>query len=282
MAPQVKIELIGPEEAQDYLDRNSRNRALSANRVGGYAAAMLRGEWLLNGETLKFNGDGTLLDGQHRLAAVVKSGTNQRFMVVRGLSTEVQDTVDAGRARTFSDILKIRGEAYNTALAAAVRIAHAYEHTGIPVHTSAAVVSNQQLIACLGRHPGIRESLSTGGHHNAILLLSRSMVTGLHYLFASADRDDADAFFSLLDTGEALEKSDPIFSLRDRMIREMRDHKRMKSIVLTAFTVRAFNAWRNGERMTKYQWKPGGARPDRFPPIEGCTIPILAAQDEAA
>jgi hypothetical protein len=160
--------------------------------------------------------------------------------------------------------LKIRGEVNCSTLSAATRIVYAYERTGVPVAGLLPYQpSIQQLSQSLERHPRLRDSADAGGHHGPILALSRSMVVGLHYLFASADTDDADTFFTRLTDGEGLAAGDPIYTLRDRMIRELRDHKQLTPTVLTAFTIRAFGAWRNGERLTKFQWKPGGAHPDR-------------------
>jgi hypothetical protein len=76
--PVVAIETITPKQAQVILAHNDRNRSLASSRVTVYSGAMLAGEWRMNGETIKFNGDGTLLDGQHRLAAVVRSGQPQQ------------------------------------------------------------------------------------------------------------------------------------------------------------------------------------------------------------
>lgn len=276
VGPTASIETITPEMAQAILTQNDHNRSTSKNRVYVFAEAMSQGEWVLNGETIKLNGDGTLLDGQHRLLAVVKSGTEQRFLVVRGLPMAAQETVDTGRARKFADVLRIRGEANSATVSAAVRIVYSYERIGVPVP---ALVSHQpsvqQLLRTLERHPSIRQSYYAGGHQRAVLLLTRSTVAGLHYLFASAETDDADVFFTRLSDGEGLAAGDPIYTLRDRMIREMRDHKSMNPIVLTAFTVRAFNAWRAGERLTKLQWNAGGAHADRFPAIADCTVEIL-------
>lgn len=36
-----------------------------------------------------------------------------------------------------------------------------------------------------------------------------------------------------------------------------------------AWCILAWNAWRNGDRLRKVQWRPGGARPDPFPMIDG-------------
>lgn len=69
---QIKTEIVNltPDIASRMLNTNQRNRPLKNNVVKQYAAAMLRGEWKLNGETIIISRDGNLLDGQHRISAL--------------------------------------------------------------------------------------------------------------------------------------------------------------------------------------------------------------------
>ena len=86
-----------------------------------YAADMGDGHWQFNGEAVKFAGDGSLLDGQHRLAAIIEADVVLPLLVVRGLASSAQETVDGGAKRKFSDVLKLRGEPNADHLAAVAR-----------------------------------------------------------------------------------------------------------------------------------------------------------------
>ena len=71
---EARIELITPKIAEQYLAKNSNNYSrLYKATVDQYAYEMLNGEWIFNGEAIKFNKSGKLVDGQHRLSAIVKS-----------------------------------------------------------------------------------------------------------------------------------------------------------------------------------------------------------------
>jgi len=105
----TSIETITPEIAKGILANNNLNRNINATIVGHYADAISRGQWELNGESIKIAHDGRLLDGQHRLMAIIKSGVPIKTLVIRGLSTEVFDTLDQGRARTGGDLLTSMG-----------------------------------------------------------------------------------------------------------------------------------------------------------------------------
>lgn len=108
-APVTAVEQIGPSEAAAMLQHNARNRRLSKAAIEGYADAMRRGEWVLNGESIKFNSAGQLTDGQHRLEAVILSGAKIETFVTRGLPVEAFETIDTGRRRSPGDVLQIHG-----------------------------------------------------------------------------------------------------------------------------------------------------------------------------
>ena len=97
---------VSPATAERWLAKNTANyRALSADKVSMYARDMKNGEWKNNGETIKFYEDGTLFDGQHRLAGVVKAGVPVLMTVVWGISKDVK-ICDSGMNRTHFQILK--------------------------------------------------------------------------------------------------------------------------------------------------------------------------------
>lgn len=104
----IKVMDITPAIAALLLEGNANNRPLSKGYVDAYAEDMKSGEWCLNGESIKLleleSGKHILLDGQHRLAAVVKSGvTIKSLVVVFSKSDEAVKYVDNGRKRSYKD-----------------------------------------------------------------------------------------------------------------------------------------------------------------------------------
>ena len=67
----VNQETITPELAAEFLKKNKSNRPLSSKHVIALAGSIERGEWMFTGESIKFSESDTLLDGQHRLSAIV-------------------------------------------------------------------------------------------------------------------------------------------------------------------------------------------------------------------
>lgn len=120
MPAEALIMDITPELAAQMLEIALPNRHRSEGLVESYRDSM-RADWVLNGETIKFDWHGQCLDGQHRLEACIKSSTTFRTFVALGLDPLSQDTVDIGRARSASDVLSIHGIPYAARTASAAR-----------------------------------------------------------------------------------------------------------------------------------------------------------------
>lgn len=268
---QARLVVITPTLAEQLLDRNDHNRSVQTSRVRQYAADIRRGEWQVNGEAIKIAHDGRILDGQHRLMAILEADTEMQTLLITGLDHSTQETMDQGQPRSFADVLKLRGEKYHTGLAGASRIVFIYERDGIPFTVGGSgQPSVPQLSRTLERNPDLRVSVK-----RAYALMRPwmpvTLLGGLHYLFASADQEAADAFTDSLASGTNLAPGNPIYVLRERLIYEhaATDERRISARVKAAFVVISWNAFMDGEDIEKLRWIPGGANPDRFPLIRG-------------
>ena len=86
----IEIVDVTPELAREWLGFNTHNRNMRARTVLAYAADMASGDWRWTGDSVKFATDGTLLDGQHRLAAIAEAGCTITTLIVRGLKNDTQ------------------------------------------------------------------------------------------------------------------------------------------------------------------------------------------------
>lgn len=107
--PNVALVTITPEMAEEMLKKNDNNRKLNQAAVNRIASDMLMGNYAVNGTTIKIYKDGTLADGQHRLAGCVKAGVPFTTYVIRNLDREVLPTIDCGRSRSLVDTLNMTG-----------------------------------------------------------------------------------------------------------------------------------------------------------------------------
>lgn len=126
----VYFKVVTPEEAREVIT-NSENlfnslsgfkqRRIRNKTVDLYVDAMKNGRWMLNGETIKFDAEGRLMDGYHRYKAVSKSGVPAEFLIVEGIDNESMSTIDIGLKRSLENALQFQAKAYENGAAAVVK-----------------------------------------------------------------------------------------------------------------------------------------------------------------
>ena len=109
-SPNVARMLVTPTMATNWLDNaNSRNRPISQATVERYARDMRAGRWRLTHEGIAFDPNGVLLDGQHRLWAVVYAETPVEMHVWINVATESLLVINGGKSRSLVDHLRLGG-----------------------------------------------------------------------------------------------------------------------------------------------------------------------------
>lgn len=96
--------LITPEMAIDYLELNKVNRKLRMNKVRLYSDDMKNGKWRITHQGIAFNEDGFLIDGQHRLNAIIHSEVSVKMIVARDVKAKNYKSleIDVGLKRDYS------------------------------------------------------------------------------------------------------------------------------------------------------------------------------------
>jgi|GEM_PF-3914254 len=100
---------ISPKLAEELLSLNmENNRPVGEGFILDYSKLMKEGRWGLSAPLI-FSNTGYLIDGQHRLSAVVRAKSSQRFVVIIGLPDTVSTNIDRGRKRTTVDVSRMYG-----------------------------------------------------------------------------------------------------------------------------------------------------------------------------
>jgi hypothetical protein len=234
---------VGPSLAALLLARNLANRIMvtkgAVRCVASYAAAMKRGEWVLNGETLVLSSTGELNDGQHRLHAIIKAGVPAPMLIVFGIERETRHTVDQGVGRTPGHILSMYGEKNTNQLATALQFTWAMDNDA-SLHSRP---STDELLATLDRHPDIRDRLRDVSHLTQLFRASPGYIAGAHYLCLTYDAPKAERFLEIATTGVGIESThDPIARFRTMLVDHYAKRTKRSAIEQAANYVKAFNA----------------------------------------
>lgn len=253
----IAIETITPDIAFKILEGNTDNRQQTQKHVRFLAKQMEDGKWKFSGDPIRISDKGRLLDGQHRLMAVVKCGMSFDFLVIRGLSEGVFDVVDTGKARGASDVLSIDKFENAGAYAAVVTRILSYRPGAIGGIISGGVAGHQSIIKEgakkisnadileYARQNDLREHIAFGGRAYATLrIFTKTDYAFLHWIFTAISEEDRDIFFDKLVSGTNLSKTDPVLLLRNKLIDNMASNLKFSSAMKTAITFRAWNYFR--------------------------------------
>ncbi len=270
MGIRTEIREITPTEAQALLEGNINNRNIRSHVVERYGRDMSLGRWVTNGESVKVALDGTLLDGQHRLMACVESDTPFTTIFITGLLGIAKDTIDTGTKRSFSDLLKWRGETSVAALGAAIESGLTWDQQGKPGNTGAVQHSNAERLQWLEENPDVREAVTLARHFSMSPFRFPVSANGpLTMRLNRISPEETEAFYELLKTGANLSENDPIARLRGWLIAVGSHHGTRPRWEYAAVAIKAWNAWVEGREIRQLTWKRGGLKPEAFPVIVG-------------
>lgn len=262
---------ITPEMAGVMLERNEedeegRNRRLSKSRVTSIADDIRRSEWIQTGHPIVFGANGKLLDGQHRLYAIMDANRAVTADVRFGVDPQAFFKMDQGGKRTAGDIFSIAGVPNSTHIAAATKWVRCYQQFGEIMEGPTLHCSPKDLYRYYCRHKDLQESLTAGKRFGQ--LASPSLMTALHYLCSEKNADMADVFFEQMATGIGLTSGrEPIAKLRKKLIEMKTSGVKVRAPRLAAYTIMAWNATRRRKKLTSFRWRTEQSPNEAFPEI---------------
>lgn len=245
----VELVFVTPDLANRWLEKsNTHNRKRSEPRMRLYAGLMKDGQWAFTGETLKFEENNVLLDGQHRLAAVVKSGVGAWFIVIRGLSRDVFRWLDTPMVRNTKHMFDVEGRTHTALLSAACNVM--YELLGMGLIRQRGM-THRDASDILEQHPKLPDFCSRAQKNDGLLIPSVRCV--MEYITTRANADAAEMFWSALDSGAGLENGDAPLTLRNRLaVNAQRRAGRTRNEQM-ALVAHAWNAFCEGRKILKIQ-----------------------------
>ena len=226
---------------------------------------MKAGNWRVTGEAIKFAADGHLLDGQNRLTAVVESGVAVVSLVVRGLDTTAQVSMDSGVARTAADALTMHGTQNAVVAAAIARLALSWR-AGIIRTTTASnmlTVTTSESLDFVSSDPYIERAAHIAKTCKEIAA-PPSAVGFAAWLLLQVDHLAAEIFFADLAQLRTSGKGDPRYTLLSRLQSIKNSNERPETVTYAFYIIRTWNACRTGKTLGNL--KTGNAHgPFTFP-----------------
>jgi hypothetical protein len=261
----TEVRTITPVVATEMLKKNLNNRKVSENHVRFLAEEMRNGNWLFDGQPLRFDEDNVLIDGQHRLNAIIKSKTSQNLLIITGLKKESFRVMDTGKNRNAADVLSINGEQYYSTIASCAKFIIMLK-SGSSDRNRIGRTSNTNIVKWLDDNRAIVEHIKIAEKlkHSFSGVLTGTYIASFRFLFAEKDVLKSEEFIRKLCTGLDLTEKDPIFVLRKTLIKEKMAKWNMPQKDKQALIIKGWNAYRLGKQPKFFRWNKDT---DAFPNI---------------
>jgi hypothetical protein len=259
----ARVYTISPALAEHIVNNlNGSNRKPSKAKVLEYVHAMQTKRWPVTGATLVFSKLGYLLDGQHRLLACIQAGVPLTTFIAFNIPDGAFAMIDIGRKRTNTDAFFVAKIANSNVAAAATRWIMIHEKDPTFRHltftndemysyykTNLDNVLFQECVTQAVEIEASTRALSPAGQRRNYCP-SGPMAAYL-YLFALKSRRQSAQF-----AGELISMNRYgrvyIKAIRDRMDANT---GRIHEVVRNALLVQAWNAFRDGDRVSKQLMK---------------------------
>jgi hypothetical protein len=258
-----RVQTITPAKAAEMLEANTTNRPLSRPVVRAFADAMKRGDWMVTHQGIAFDSSGLLVDGQHRLAAVIEADLPVEMTVFTDVDEGTFDVLDTGKRRNAADVLAIEGEKSSSTLAAMVRTVWMYENRPDQSWSGGgATVTNHQIVETLDAHPKLRDYVTVGERLSVATGMIKSAGGAASYLASRVSRRaELDEWLDGVVEGVGLAKGDARLVLRRVMFGMARKQagqtmRRREAREHVALYILGYNAWRADERVTSLRFNP--------------------------
>lgn len=249
-APRPRTEIVPVDKtlATLLLEKNRTNRRMRQYAIDKYAKLMQGGQWILNNDAIVVSRADELLNGQHRLRAVIKSGCTISMLILWDADPESFETMDRPLTRSVADALGQRGFVNTHTLAAALRAHLQLETKGWDNNDALEPRAALQLLEATPRFE----------HSHRGVVLTRGIITpglaaALYYRLYAIDATAAEDFFARVGTGENLSMDNPIYRLRERLRRNR--GVRFDRKIEAALIIKAWNAWRTDRKIQALGWR---------------------------
>jgi hypothetical protein len=246
-----------------------QNRGVQQQTVHKYARRMNTGKWAVTGETIKFDPDGNLIDGQHRLWGFIETDfPEMEFLVMRGVPTDAQVHIDTNAPRTPAHTLSMRGIPDGRLLAAAIKLVNQYEGGSSPgVSGWRFQPDNEDVLDTVAKRPNLRVSADYIASEPGFKAFGKpSAMVFAHYITTDLNPVESEIFWRRLLAADYKGTGDPIMRLRERLlISKATRQGGPNTTAICAMVIKSWNAFIRGRSIGPLHWSQNGERPEKFP-----------------
>jgi hypothetical protein len=284
-----KLRTFTDDEIESMLDGGGNFRGMDLRHRDNILTSLRQGWWdPCTGETLGITSEGTLVNGQHRLSAAQiyqrEAGEKLWFWCAMGVDEKSGRNMDQGKNRRLVDYLKHEGVKHPT-LVGQITMAQA-RIAMMPRASTSTLVSLCNIGTSYSKEESSKLAPSTAFCMDQYRRFSKSinewaligdrlkgkvsrhgLLVTAGFQFAKTHDMEAKLFFDDLIAGASLKPGDPILTLRERLVSDLRSagKDKLPGKHVLAYAIKAWVAWNEGRTITTLRWAPTGPKPEPFP-----------------
>ncbi len=258
---------LTPELATELLEHNKINRPLNDQHVHRISGQIASGKWKFNGDTIKVSDDEDVLDGQHRLWAVIEAKASVETIIVYGIKPDAFSTIDTLRKpRSGSDVIALSGTTrHRNIIASALAWLIRWQRGILPDYKAPLNrIENSDIEDAFNAHPGIVRAIDRAMTVRGIG--NPSLIGFVYYILSNRNSELAERMIEILREPGRASVEDPFFRLRSYFTAE--HHKRKEAVMTIALMFKAVNAAHRGKKIEVLSWKCQGKSPEVFPELD--------------
>jgi len=258
------IEKITPEIATEWLQNVwEEQRVIRPGHVKRLVADMIAGRFHIAPDCI-LRVKGSVMNGQHRLRAVVESGKAQQFVVMESNDEELYKVIDAGLKRTLADGLK--GHQYAGKIPSVARWVRAYESGHFsrsaehPSHADLnpgdiAPTQIEQINYCRDNEERLSAAVAfVSPLYMETKLLALSIGSAIHAIAAAGTNGKSEKAKDFLKQVYVDGGNTAAGDLRNRLISNKGAKARLPNGYIFGITLKSFQSFCNGTRATRLRW----------------------------
>lgn len=251
--------LITPNFAKQILLRADHNRRTKEQKVKLYCRQMKNGEWKTNtGESIKFDINGSLIDGKHRLTALVMADVAIEFLVISDLSPDVFSVLDTGSTRNGCDTFKIVGIKNENIMPSIIAFNNMLNIGAVNKDIKAYQrLTNSELLNVYNSDEIFWQSVArnTINWYNGFgKILATSAIGGFYSHFYSKNPIDALNFMNQLCYGT--DSCVIVNNLRTKLLNDRLSTKKLPLSFRNVLVIKAWNIFRTKRNITQLKFDP--------------------------
>lgn len=263
----MAVVTIGPSLAMELLEHNKINRPLSDAHVKRIAGQIIRGKWKFNGDTIKVSSNGNVVDGQHRLWAVITADKEIETVLITGIDEEAFATIDTlKKARNGGDVIALLGvDKYRNQTSTALTWLIRYQRKVLPEYKAPKHrIENSDIEQAYKDNPAIEAAVEKANKFRRII--NPAILGFIYYVVVNRNPELADRLLSTLENPASISINDPFFKFREYLLAD--HHQRKEPLVTIALAIKAANAANKKQYVKSLRWMNQGVKPEPFPKLE--------------